>query len=114
RAIRLSPLDPLGGYFSGGLAVAYAVAGQYDAALVWADRALHEIPGFVPVIRSKVVCYVQLGRLDEARTEVKRLVDVRPGVASIAEWHKAATRYFAPQVLTVYLNSFRQAGMPEV
>jgi tetratricopeptide (TPR) repeat protein len=37
RAMRLSPLDPLGWTFSGGLAHAHAVAGRYEAAMEWID-----------------------------------------------------------------------------
>src|SRR5712691_5517393 len=43
HAVRLSPLDPLGYFFSGGLALAHLAAGQYQEALEWAD-ALPRIP----------------------------------------------------------------------
>jgi adenylate cyclase len=49
RAIRLSPLDPLGGYFSGGLAVVNAAAGRYEEASEWAEQTLQEFPTYLPV-----------------------------------------------------------------
>ena len=54
RAIRLSPLDPLGGYFSGGLALVNSAAGRYEEALEWAERSLQEFPTYTTVIRSKI------------------------------------------------------------
>jgi adenylate cyclase len=67
HAIRLSPLDPLGGYFSNGLTLATLAAGSYSEALEWADRALHEFPGSVFALRSKAIALIQLGRAEEAQ-----------------------------------------------
>jgi len=78
RAIRLSPLDPLGGYFSGGVAIVYVALGRYDDALEWADRTLHEFPNYPGAIRSKLIAFVQLGRIDEARDELKRIMALEP------------------------------------
>ncbi len=113
RAIRLSPLDPLGGYFSGGLSLALLASGRYEEALEWAVLSLHEFPEYAPAIRSKAVACVQLGRIDEARNEVRRLVDLHPGT-TIAKWQATVVRYLPPPVLAVYVDSLRQAGMPEV
>jgi len=112
RAIRLSPLDPLGGYFSNGLAIANLASGRYEEALEWADRSLHEFPQFAPAIRSKVVTCVQLGRIDEARNELERLLEQNPG-STIAKWQASMTQNLPPNVLAVYVDSFRKAGMPE-
>jgi tetratricopeptide (TPR) repeat protein len=46
HALRLNPLDPLHYAAQNGLAAAYFLAGQYDAAASWADRALHEQPNY--------------------------------------------------------------------
>src|SRR5215831_5610929 len=76
RAIRLSPLDPLSSYFSGGLALVNLASGRYEEALTWADRALHENPNLNNGLRSKIVACVQLGRIDEARKCVGRIVEL--------------------------------------
>ena len=112
RAIRLSPLDPLGGYFSNGLAIANLALGRYETALDWADRSLHEFPQFAPAIRSKVVACVQLGRIDEARKQLERMLEQHPG-STIAKWQASVSQYLPPNVLAVYVDSFRKAGMPE-
>ena len=112
RAIRLSPLDPLGGYFSGGLAVVNLSLGHYGEALQWADRSMHELPGFTSPIRSKAVACVQLGRIVEARNEAKRLIALQPGW-TIAKWQAGVVRHLPPKVLDMYVDSLRKAGLPE-
>jgi hypothetical protein len=44
RAVRLDPLDPLLFNLESGLAAAHFLAGRYDVAATWAERALHEQP----------------------------------------------------------------------
>jgi len=113
RAIRLSPLDPLGGYFSNGLAITNLALGRYEEALDWADRCLHEFPQFAPAMRNKVVACVQLGRIEQARNAVERLLEQHPG-ATIAKWQASVNQYrLPPKVLDVYVDSFRKAGLPE-
>ena len=67
HAIRLSPLDPLGYLFTRGLAFGHTIAGEYEEALLWADRSLREMPRYRAAINLKVILYVLLGRVDEAR-----------------------------------------------
>ena len=112
RAIRLSPLDPLGGYFSNGLAIANLASGRYEEALEWADRALHEFPGYAPAMRSKAIACVQLGRIEEARNEVERMVELHPG-STIAKWQASVIRYLSPKIIAMYVDSLRKAGMPD-
>jgi TolB-like protein/class 3 adenylate cyclase len=114
RAIRLSPLDPLGGYFSNGLALATLAAGQYGEAVEWADRALREFPDSVFALRSSAIACIQLGRTEKARDLVRRLLELRPGL-TIAECQAAATiRQLPSEVIAVQADSLRKAGMPEV
>jgi TolB-like protein/tetratricopeptide (TPR) repeat protein len=113
RAIRLSPLDPLGGYFSGGLALANLASGRYEEALEWAERSVHEFPEYAAAIRSKVVACVQLGLIEEARSEVRRLVELHPG-STIAKWQTTLIRFLPSEVVAVQVDSLRKAGMPEM
>jgi TolB-like protein/class 3 adenylate cyclase/Flp pilus assembly protein TadD len=112
RAIRLSPLDPLGGYFSNGLAIAHLASGRYEEALEWAERALHEFPEYPQAIRSKIVACVQLGRMAEARKATERMLELYPA-STIAKWRERVIGYVLPEVLAVYVDSLRKAGMPE-
>jgi adenylate cyclase len=112
RAIRLSPLDPLGGYFSGGLAQVNVALGRYNEALEWADRALHEFPDLVFVGRNKVIALAQLGRIDEARGELERWSALDPTL-TLAKWQVTAGRHMPTKLRAVAIDSLRKAGMPE-
>jgi TolB-like protein len=77
HAMRLSPLDPLGYTFSGGLALAHVAAGRYEEAAEWADRSLREQPRYSIAIWMKVVSFAHLDRLDEARYWLERLLELQ-------------------------------------
>jgi adenylate cyclase len=112
RAIRLSPLDPLGGYFSAGLAMVSVALGRYEEAVEWADRALHEFPSYLFAIRSKVIAFAQLGLIDEARDELKRLIAMDPAL-TLAKWQATSGQLMPAKLRATAIDSFRKAGMPE-
>jgi adenylate cyclase len=112
RALRLSPFDPLGYYVTGGLAVAHIAARRFKEAIEWADRALHDQPRFTVAVRAKVVANAHLGRLDEARTELGRMLALYPGL-TIATWRAFAGTPFAPELVELYVAGLRLAGLPE-
>jgi Flp pilus assembly protein TadD len=112
RAVRLSPLDPLGLYFRNGLALVALAAGKYGEALEWADLALREMPDNPLALRCKAIAYVQLGRIEQARNSVKRLLELRPS-STIAQSRMAVMRRLPSEVVAVQVDSLRKAGMPE-
>jgi adenylate cyclase len=79
QAMRLSPLDPQRWMFEGGLAQAHLVAGRYEEAIEWADRALHENPRAMAVLQLKAAACGQLGRVEEGHECVRRLRELAPG-----------------------------------
>jgi adenylate cyclase len=113
RAMRLSPLDPLGSGFKSALAAAHFFAGRYEEAMEWADRSLHERPNFDPAMAIKVVLCAHLGRIDEAREWLRRRLELHPGL-TIAEWKaRMAVRFASPEILALYEDGLRKAGLPE-
>jgi adenylate cyclase len=112
RAMRLSPLDPRSFHITAGRALAHVVAAQYPEAIEWADRSLSELPRYGPAIRTKVVACAQMGRIAEAQESLARMVQLQPGL-TIAEFRTYAARNFLPEVLAVYTDVLRKAGMPE-
>jgi adenylate cyclase len=113
RAMRLSPLDPLGYTFAGGLALAHVAAGEYGKAAEWADRSLREQPRYSIAIRIKMVSFAHLGRIEEARYWLKRLLKLQPGL-TIARWKASyGAPFFAPELLAVYVEGLRKAGLPD-
>ena len=112
RAIRLSLLDPLGWDFAAGIAWAYTIEGRYEEAIRWADRCLHERASHTMALRIRVASCAHLGRLQEARQWLARLLEVDPGV-TIARVKAFLTMALSPETLAVYLEGLRKAGLPE-
>ena len=112
HAIRLSPLDPLGYLFTCGLAFGHTIAGEYEEALLWADRSLRELPRFRPAVNLKAILYALLGRTDEARQWLDRLQEVVYGL-TIAGYREFLGPMLAPEILDLYLGAMRKAGLPE-
>jgi adenylate cyclase len=111
RSMRLSPLDPLGFGNIAGIAALHLAAGQYDAAIEWADRSSREFPRYTLSIRYKVVALAHLGRIAEARALLERELELHPGLTIAAVTaHYAA---FAPEYLAMYVQGYRKAGLPE-
>jgi tetratricopeptide (TPR) repeat protein len=111
RAMRLSPFDPFGFFNATGFAGAHLAARRFEEAIEWADRALHEQPRFTTAIRVKVVANAHLGRLDEARAELSRMLAIDPRL-TIASY-RALLASAAPDFLDLVVAGLRLAGLPE-
>ncbi len=114
QAIRLSPLDPLAYLFTSGLAFAHMAAGQYKEAIERADLALQAQPRFVSVMRIKLVSLAHLGPTEDTRDWLKRVLAVQPGL-TVAAWKSsvATTTTFSPELLSLFTDGLRKAGVPE-
>jgi adenylate cyclase len=112
RAMRLSPLDPLGWVFTGGLAAYHVIAGRYEEAIEWADRSLRELPRYESALRNRVVACAHIGRLKEAREGLLQLLELQPGL-TIARYDATYRSVFSPQIHEIYVDGLRKAGLPE-
>jgi len=113
NAIRLSPLDPLAYFFAAGLAFAHMAARRYTEAIVWADRALHAQPRYIVALRVKLACLAHLGRPDDTSKFLKLVLAVQPGLTVAAFKASVATSLFAPELLALFTDGLRKAGVPE-
>jgi adenylate cyclase len=111
RARRLSPFDPLAFFYAVNIALAHLAARRFEQAIEWADRALHDQPRVVGAMRVKVVANAHLGRLDEARAELGRMLAIDPKL-TIAGF-RAYNHFMAPELLELYDVGLRLAGLPE-
>jgi adenylate cyclase len=111
RAMRLSPLDPLGYVFRFGLALANFIAGRYEEALEWAEQSAREQPRYVPPLRLKVVICALLDRLEDAQASLRQLLDLHPGL-TMANFY-ANVPVMSPELRDAYADGFRKAGLPE-
>jgi adenylate cyclase len=107
RAMRLSPLDPLGYLSKLTLARGHLLDGKYEEAMAWVDRSLREQPRFHPAITHKVVLCGYLGRLEEGREWVRRL-----GM-TIAGYTSRTTRFSSGRPRDLMVEGLRMAGVPE-
>jgi adenylate cyclase len=112
RAMRLSPLDPLGYYITGGLAFAAFEDGRYETAIEWADQSLREEGTFILALRLKVAACGLLRRSEEGRRALTRLLELHPGL-TVASFMAYLSRFVAPEVVAVYAEGLRKAGLPE-
>jgi TolB-like protein len=112
RSRQLSPLDPLAYGTSLGFALVHFMAGQYEEASASCDRTLQEAPSyFPPALRVKVACCGLLGRLEEGRTWVEKLLSVDPKASLANEllYHRCLN----PEGLKTLLDGQRKVGLPE-
>jgi len=111
RARRLSPFDPYSFFYAATIAAAHFAARRFEEAIEWADRALHDQPRLVTQMRVKVATNAHLGRLDEARAELSRLLAIDPKL-TIAGFRENF-HFAAPEVLELNVAGLRLAGLPE-
>ena len=81
------------------------LSGEFDEALHAFNRFGTPNPG---VLRWRAATLVQLGRIDEARADVRALLAIRPG-ATISE----VKRSLYVSKLDQYFDNLRQADLPE-
>lgn len=114
RAQRLNPLDSMHHIHWTAAAEAYFVAGRYEEASTAADNTLKQMPTYPPGLRMKVSSCGMLGRIDEAKIYVQRLLAVNPGVTVAlqrAYWEKPLQSSL--RALEAHLEGLRRAGLPE-
>ena len=117
EATRLSPLGIRVNFKTWGLLVACFVDGDYAGVLDWTAHALRETPNNVAVLRYRTAALALLGRVDEARQAVDRLLGLNPAVTiSRCRRHievEMKNPFGRPSVAEAYYQGLRLAGLPE-
>ena len=111
RAMRLSPLDPILYNMQVGTAFAHFLAGRYDEACAWANRALNEQPNYPAANRILAASNAFAGRLSEAHEAMARLRELDPSlrVSNLNEVFPLRR----PDDLAKFAEGLRRAGLPE-
>jgi len=112
RAKRLSPLDDLGRAFTNGIAIAHLAEGRYEAALDLADQALREEPGYSGALLVKAIVCAHLDRIEEAKAAARQLTEFQPW-QTVDRIRTMYSRFRSPEMVAVYVNGLRKAGLPE-
>jgi len=95
----------------GAMAFAHFVAGRYDEASAWAERALQERANYLPAIRELAASRALMGRDSEAQAAMARLreIDSVMRVSTVKEW----LPFRRPDDLARLEDGLRRAGLPE-
>jgi adenylate cyclase len=76
KAIRLNPHHDVWYFWE--LGIAFIFKNQYDKAEEILKRAIIRNPDFIPIHGALAFVYVETGRIEEARTEVKEMLRISP------------------------------------
>jgi TolB-like protein/class 3 adenylate cyclase len=109
RALRLSPLDPLRGYFTGGLALAYLTEEEYQEAYAWATLSIHEMPRYTTALGAMTVASAHLDRIEEAGEWLARLLHVEPNL-TVLSWRSSKATYPA-RLKSIFEAGLHKAGL---
>ncbi|MGO8918399.1 MAG: tetratricopeptide repeat protein [Stellaceae bacterium] len=110
RAIRLGPVGSMF-MIEGAAALAHFIAGRYDDASAWAEKALQQNPLFSPATRVAVASAALLGRLESARSHLARLCQLDPGLLVSTLGDRMTLR--RPDDHARLAEGLRRAGLPE-
>jgi TolB-like protein/class 3 adenylate cyclase/tetratricopeptide (TPR) repeat protein len=111
RAIRLDPLNPFLYNSHNAVAAAYFLAGRYEIAAQWAEKALHELPRYLPAIRIAAASYALSGQIDRAQTYVRQMLEIDPSLR--ASNLKGIVPFRQMTDASRYVDGLRKAGLPE-
>ena len=108
--IRLSPYDPLIYLPYVGLAYAHFFAGNFVEAASAARRASAANPRFSVPCYLHTAALVRLGRLDEAKSMAKVLLELQPGFTVSG---LVSGNITTPERMGLLAGALRQVGLPE-
>jgi adenylate cyclase len=111
HSLRLSPLDPHVFLNRTALALAHYTSGNFDGAATWARMATAENPRYTAVQRILIASLAAAGRLDEARSVARVLLDQEP--AFRVEAFCRAHPYKDPVRREMLARHLRAAGLPD-
>ncbi|AOE85227.1 winged helix-turn-helix domain-containing tetratricopeptide repeat protein [Pseudomonas sp. TCU-HL1] len=111
HAMRLSPLDPEMFRMQVGMALAHFFAGRFDCAADWAEKALGNLPSFLPPVALVAASHALSGRMDKAKQAMQHLHELDPSlrVSNLKDWLPIQR----PEDLARLADGLRLAGLPE-
>jgi adenylate cyclase len=110
RAMKLSPIDPHRYYYESLAATAFLADHQFENAVSLAEQSVHTNKMHTSTLRALAIAQWQLGRHEDARATVRRLLKLDPGLT--------ITRYLERTPAAAYdtgrewSKALRLAGVP--
>ena len=112
QGLQLSPFDQGRAYQYSFLAIAHYANGSYEESLTWARLSVAENPFYTSVRRSVIVALAGLGRLEEAREEAARLLELEPDFR-LGAYARVRLPYQHAALRQGCMEHLRAAGLPE-
>ena len=110
-AARLSPTDPMQWSCMHVRSCAYLHAREYEQAADWAYRALRQPHVSQNPFVVHLIALVHLGREEEARASLERLVQRYPNASIENVLHRTPLK--RPEDVQIWAEGLRKAGLPE-
>ena len=107
-ALRLSPHDPTAGIWQSLYTLGLYSAERYDDVVRNVDEAIKTFPDYPANFRQRAAALAMLGRMEEARDDIKHVLRLVPGFTI----ERARHLPFWPDI-EPFLEGLRKAGMPE-
>ncbi len=107
KAIRLNPIPPNNLFWSLGLSYAYTE--QYEGAIKWCQKAVHQEPNDLLARMMMTVVYSLSGHDEKARTEADEVLRIQPKF-SLEKFKKKVT-YKKEADREKFLGALRKAGL---
>lgn len=109
RALRLGSGDPDARFPMTSIAMIAIMRGDYELALVWASRSLSVNASFDATYWMLISANAHLGRMDEARRHLDRLLKIAPGVTLAGI--KSGQPAMHPERIGAILEGLKLAGL---
>jgi tetratricopeptide (TPR) repeat protein len=111
QAMRLNPLDPLIFGMQSGTAAAHFLAGRYDDASSWAEKALQMHATYAPALRVAAASQALSGRAGDAKKFIALMRQIDPDLrlSNLADF----SPFRRPEDSARYADGLRKAGLPE-
>ena len=111
RYRELAPFDPYFGFYETIDAIAHMMARNYAAAVTIGRRVAKANPGFVNASKPLIAALGHLGKADEAKPHIDKLLEIEPNftVKGHGETYPFASDYDRLH----YMEGLRLAGVPE-
>jgi len=95
-----------------GYATLSFVQGDYETALAWVTKSLHENPRWRIALQLRAACLGLLGRIEEAREAVRNFLATNPNETLATMRAYLQTSFQDAASLDAYLEGLRRAGLP--
>lgn len=112
KAMRLNPVLSAAYLALVGYATLSFVQGDYETALAWVTKSLHENPRWRIALQLRAACLGLLGRIDEAREAMRNFLAANPNETLATMRAYLQTSFQDAASLDAYLEGLRRAGLP--